>query len=169
MVELEALFHQHERRLGGFLAQVVSDRSLADDLLQETFLTAVRERGRLPSIGNPEAWLFAIARNRALHALRTRRRAWNAVQRLVRERHEDRSDPADAVAVRDYLARHLKPEERILLILRYVHGYRSHELAQIVGSSPEAIRQKLSRTRRKLIAALDESPGGVDNKREERR
>jgi RNA polymerase sigma-70 factor (ECF subfamily) len=161
--EVENLFRRHEAQLGRFLAQIIGDRSQADDLVQETFLAAVRERQRLGSIENPEAWLFAIARNRALHALRTRRRAWNAFQRLARERRRHDPDPGDAVAVRDYLARHLKPEERVLLVLRYVHGYRSAELAEIVGRSPEAIRQELSRVTRKLNATLDQDPLQVND------
>jgi RNA polymerase sigma-70 factor, ECF subfamily len=168
--ELEDLFRRHERRLGQFLAQVVSDRSLADDLTQETFMAALGEREHLASIQNPEAWLFGIARNRALQALRTRRRALDALQRLARERrpggHEstDAVDPADAVAVRDHLARHLKPNDRALLVLRYVHGFRSHELAEITGRSPEAIRQELSRARRKLIKSLDDRPESTSPK-----
>jgi len=161
--ELESLFRRHEAKLGMFMAQVIGDRSHADDLVQETFLTAVKERRRLPTIKNPEAWLFAIARNRALQALRTRRRAWNALQRLARERRPHAPDPGDAVAVRDYLARHLEPEERVLLVLRYVHGYRSAELAEIVGRSPEAIRQELSRVTRKLNATLDQDPMQANN------
>jgi RNA polymerase sigma factor (sigma-70 family) len=157
--ELEELFRSHEPRLGQFLAQVVRDRSLAEDLTQETFLTAVRQRQQLASIQNPEAWLFRIARNRALHALRTRRRCQNALQRLACERRDSRpaqgADPGDAVAVRDHLARHLKPDERALLILRYVHGFQSNELGEIVERSPEAVRQALSRARRKLTKSLD--------------
>ena len=155
---LDELFRRHERQLGQFLAQIVSDRSLADDLLQETFLAAARQGDRLPLIENPRAWLFQVARHRALHALRTRRRGWNAIVRLTRERPSDGPDPAEVVAVRDFLARHLEPSERILLVLRYVHGFQSQELAEIVGRSPEAVRQELSRTRHKLIERLDDSP-----------
>jgi RNA polymerase sigma-70 factor, ECF subfamily len=171
MVELEDLFRRHERALGQFLRQLVNDPSLADDLIQETFLAAARERAKLPSIEKPKAWLFQIARHRALHAMRSRRRAVSALQRLAGEvgiggrNRSEADDPADAVAVRDHLAQHLKPEERGLLILRYVHGFRSPELAEIVGRSPEAIRQELSRTRRKLIESMegpkpDTSPDG---------
>ena len=170
MAHLEQLFRAHERALGQFLRQLVNDRSLADDLIQETFLTATRERGKLPTIERPKAWLFQIARNRALHAMRGRRRAFAALQRLAREvgirarNPEQATDPADAVAVRDHLAEHLKPEERALLILRYVHGFKSPELAEIVGRSPDAVRQELSRTRRKLIETMDDPnvnpPGG---------
>lgn len=157
-VDIEGLFRTHEVGLGRFLAQMVNDRSLADELLQETFLTAVRERRRLDSVRRPEAWLFAIARNRALHALRTRARAGRAVSRLLRERARSEPDPADAVAVRDLLRRHLKPDERGLLVLRHVHGFQAEELAVMVGRTPEAVRQQLSRVRRRLLERLEAAP-----------
>ena len=75
---VEELFVRYEARLGRFLAQVTRSRQLAEDLLQETFVVAVRERDRLATIANAEAWLFGIARNRALHALRRRRRGRGA-------------------------------------------------------------------------------------------
>jgi RNA polymerase sigma factor (sigma-70 family) len=57
------------------------------------------------------------------------------------------------VALRDLLERHLEPDERALLLLRYLHGFNAAELAQIMGVTPEAVRQRLSRSRGKLIAA----------------
>jgi RNA polymerase sigma-70 factor (ECF subfamily) len=171
MSELEELFRQYERPLGQFLRQLVNDRNLADDLIQETFVTAARERAKLPSIENPKAWLFQVARNRALHAMRSRRRSLSALQRLAREvgfrgrNPEPAVDPAEAVTVRDHLAEHLKPEERALLILRYVHGFKSPELAEIVGRSPEAIRKELSRTRRKLIGSFEDLQPNTSQRR----
>jgi RNA polymerase sigma-70 factor (ECF subfamily) len=142
------------------LAQIVSSRTLADDLLQETFLAAWKDRGRLArDVTDPKAWLFGIARNRALNALRADRRALRAVARLTYERSVASPDPGEAVAVRDFLVKSLRPEDRILLILRYVHGFDSNELSVIVGKSSEAVRQQLSRARRQLLAQLaDTSP-----------
>lgn len=153
--DFEALFRRYEAGIGRFLAQMVSDRALAADLTQETFLSALGARDQLDSIENPEAWLFRIARNCALQSFRKRSRAMNAIKRLSHERRDESADPVEAIAVRDQLARTLKPDERSVLILRYVHGFSSQELAEIVGRSPEAIRKELSRSRRKLIEAMD--------------
>ncbi len=91
----ELLFTHCSRRLGVFIAQLVRDRDLADDVLQETFASAFRDRDRLGAVERPEAWLFGIARNRALDALRRNRRARATFQRLV-SRAEPRvaTDPA---------------------------------------------------------------------------
>jgi RNA polymerase sigma-70 factor (ECF subfamily) len=145
---------EHERRLGRFLVQVVGNRQLAEDLLQETFLTAFRED--LQSVENVGAWLFAVARNRALQALRSGRRAQSAFQRLTGSVDAGGADPAEVIAVRDLLARSLEPDDRMLLILRHLHGLESAELAEIFDLSPEAVRQRLSRARRRLLEATRE-------------
>jgi RNA polymerase sigma-70 factor (ECF subfamily) len=152
---VEDLFIQYERSLGQFLAQVTKSRSLAEDLLQETFLVAVRERDQLPTVANVEAWLFGIARNRALDALRKRRRTLGAIERLTSRLERRQADSSEAVAVRDFLVRNVPPEDRILLVLRYVHGFGARELGEMTGRSPEAVRQQLSRACRRLAVALD--------------
>ena len=124
------------------------------DLLQDTFHDAFRARSELVLAPNREAWLFALARNRALGALRRRRRYAALVAQLPLPRATVQ-DSDEVLALRDLLERHLDPDERALLLLRYLHGFDAAELAQIVGISPEAVRQRLSRSRRKLIAASD--------------
>jgi RNA polymerase sigma-70 factor, ECF subfamily len=151
---LEELFVRHERKLGRFLAQIVRSRTLAEDLLQETFVVALRQAEQLARVENVEAWLFGIARNRALHALRTRRRAHAALDRLASLVDRSQGDAAEAVAVRDFLVRSLPPDDRILLVLRYVHGFDAVELAAMTGRTPEAVRQQLSRACRKVAASL---------------
>ena len=136
---------------------MVKSRAEAEDLLQETFADAFRARETLAAVVNVEAWLFAIARNRALAALRRQRRWRRVLERLA---HEDPqpSPPelAAALAVRDLLIRTLTPEERALILLRHCHGFSSDELAAMTERSPAAVRQALSRARRRLIRAATE-------------
>lgn len=153
---VEELFVRYEARLGRFLAQVTRSRPLAEDLLQETFVVALRERDRLATIANVEAWLFGIARNRALNALRCRRRGRGAFERLAALFEEREGDSSDAIAARDFLVRNVPPDERILLVLRYVHGFAATDLAVMTGRSPEAIRQQLSRACRRLAGAFED-------------
>jgi DNA-directed RNA polymerase specialized sigma24 family protein len=55
---------------------------LAEDLLQDSFHDALRSAAQLAEVRNPEAWLFGIARHRALRALRRRRRFGGVLGRL---------------------------------------------------------------------------------------
>ncbi len=147
----ERLFALHERRLGQFLVHVVRDRGLAEDVLQETFLAAWRSRDQLGEVVNAEAWLFGIARHRALHALRGARRLRLALERIGRDERTPDQGPGPALDVLDLLHRALGPEDRALVVLRHVHGFDAPALAAITGRSPAAIRKRLERSRATLL------------------
>jgi RNA polymerase sigma-70 factor (ECF subfamily) len=149
---VEELFGACQRRVGRYLAQMVDDRALAEDLLQDSFHDALRSRAQLPGVRNPEAWLYGIARNRALQALRRRRRFARVLYRLG-ERSTATGYDEEIVAVRDLLARHLSREDRALVLLRYLHDFDSSELAEMTGLTSDAVRQRLSRARARLLAA----------------
>jgi RNA polymerase sigma-70 factor (ECF subfamily) len=147
-----------ERPIGAFLAQMTSDRSLAADLMQETFLVAWRERSRIPAdAAQHRAWVYGVARNRALHALRRERRRVVALNRLVsRSGLEGPLEAHDeALAMRDLLVRTLRPADRSLFVLRYVHGFDGPELAQLAGLKPEAVRKRLQRASERLARACE--------------
>jgi RNA polymerase sigma-70 factor (ECF subfamily) len=78
-------------------------------------------------------------------------------QRQV-EAHAASSDP-DWLQLRELLLSRLSAEDRTLVLLHYLHGFKSDELAEMTGRSPAAIRQRLSRARAKLLA--DESLGAA--------
>lgn len=156
--KVEQLFHACEPRLGRFLAQMVGDQTLAEDLLQDSFAEAFRCRDQLGEVGNAEAWLFGIARNRALAALRRRRRFHSAFERLVPRSEAIERDDLELLALRDLLQRTLEPDDRALLILRYMHGFEATELAAMTGRTPEATRQRLARARARLIRAAGLEP-----------
>jgi RNA polymerase sigma-70 factor (ECF subfamily) len=145
---------------------MVRDRAVAEDLLQDTFHDAFRAREQLRGVANPEAWLFGMARNRALSSLRRGRRLQTAVSRLVRRPAKAQEVDHEVVALRDLLERHVSPEDRALLLLRYLHGFGAAELAEMTGRSAEAVRQRLARARAKLLAAAD-APLNVDHSNEE--
>lgn len=152
---VERLVDACKVRLGRFLAQMVDDRGLAEDLLQDSFLEAFRCRDQLHQIENPEAWLFGIARNRALAALRRRRRLRGALDRLVQRPAPGERDDLELLALRDLLQRHIDPDDRALLLLRYLHGFDATELAAMTGRTPDAVRQRLARAKARLIRATD--------------
>jgi RNA polymerase sigma-70 factor, ECF subfamily len=149
---VEELFVHCQGRIGRYLVQMVGDRALAEDLLQDSFHDALRSRAQLPQVRNREAWLYGIARNRALRALRKRRRFDRVLSRLGGGPTTS-GDGAEIIAVRDLLVRTLSPEDRALVLLRYLHDFDTNELAEMSGLTVEAIWQRLSRARARLIRA----------------
>src|SRR5262245_56047487 len=87
---MQALFVRHRTPVYRWLLRLVSNESLAEDLLNEVFLDVWRHAGRFESRAAVSTWLMAIARNKAISALRRRTDAeWDeAIERTV-------ADPAD--------------------------------------------------------------------------
>jgi RNA polymerase sigma factor (sigma-70 family) len=162
---VEELFARHERELGRFIAQLVHSRQLADDLLQDTFLAAWRSRADLDEVRDPRAWLYGIARHRVLMHLRGWRRAIAAYERYVAWQQDPPADEAEGYAVRDLMARSLSPEERTVIVLFHLHGFRADEIAAMAGRSHPAVRKQLERARQKLASAhalASQEPGRED-------
>jgi len=63
----------HESELHAFLLGQVRDRALADDLLQDVFLKAVREGTRFCGLDSPRAWLFQVTRHAVIDQHRGRK------------------------------------------------------------------------------------------------
>jgi RNA polymerase sigma-70 factor (ECF subfamily) len=152
---IESLFVAHEHRLGQFLRQMVRDRALADDLVQETFLAAFREHDRVGPIDDPAPWLFGIARNRALASLRRTRRMRRAIERLGSRSHAVAPIETNLQEIMDMLDRSLGADDRSLVLLRYVHGFDASQLAELTGRSPAAIRKRLERACAKLAREIE--------------
>ncbi len=149
---LERQFRLHEPALARFLVGMVRDRVLAEDLLQDTFVEACRNPHRMMDASSPAAWLFGVARHRALSAHRTQRRFTVAISRL-RGHPAAIADDEQVSGALDLLET-LDPTTRALVLLRYVHGFGAPELAEITGRSPTAIRKQLERARAHLSRQL---------------
>lgn len=131
----------------------VRDRGLAEDVVSETYLKAVRGAGSFDPKGNGLNWLFKIVRNTAfnLNSYENRRRHEDI------EAHLDIADVFDAVddARLDMkelrsAVRTLPREERALLYYRYWEGYTVRELAELTGKPVSTTQDALKRILKKL-------------------
>jgi RNA polymerase sigma-70 factor (ECF subfamily) len=169
--EFEAVVEQLERPLGLFVAQMIRSRGLAEDVLQETFLVAWRERARMPAPAEERrAWLYGVARNKALHALRKGRRADGSLRSTdpFEDASVGRQEPNEATVMRDLLERELSPSDRSLFVLRYVHGFSAQDLADVSGLRPATVRKRLERASTRLRTALQTQTGRGTSSEQER-
>src|ERR1700680_4730030 len=70
---LRALFARHQVRLYRFLARIVRDETLAEDLVSDVFLDVWRQAASFEARSSVSTWLLAMGRYKALSALRRRR------------------------------------------------------------------------------------------------
>jgi RNA polymerase sigma-70 factor (ECF subfamily) len=122
-------------------------RDLADDVLQETWLVAVRSIRRFrPEAGNFLAWLRGIAANVVRNQLRARKRQ---VRRETFTRPRD-TTPSDTGEDAERIARALDAlPERCEAVLRakYLDGLSVAAIAGAWGETPKAVESLLSRAR----------------------
>lgn len=96
MGAFDALYVRYEGCLFGFLLSQLKNRADAEEVFHEAFLAALRSPPPRLDGGAFRAWLFRVARNKALNRLRTAQRGARAVERLV--------DPGVAPAADEALA-----------------------------------------------------------------
>jgi RNA polymerase sigma-70 factor (TIGR02960 family) len=162
----------------------------AEDLLQETLLAAWRGLERFEERASLRAWLYRIATNRCLNALRDRKRRPQEVSTMVEPPEptrmaeptwvepypdvlleglpdgaagpEARYEMRESVGLAFVAAlQHLPPRQRVAIVLRDVLGFDTSEAAAALGSSENSVKGALQRAR----ATLDERlpAGGLEH------
>jgi RNA polymerase sigma-70 factor (ECF subfamily) len=127
----------------------------AEEIAQETFLTAFE---RLGSLKDPDAfggWLYRIAANRAILHLRQRQRRKRAQDGLAKQRRNGaggRADDRQQVA-RNAMGR-LSPERRGAATLFYVNGYSLADISRFTSRPVGTIKRRLHEARRDLREEL---------------
>jgi RNA polymerase sigma factor (sigma-70 family) len=152
----EAFFARYETRIMGYLWRMTGDEQSAFDLSQEAFLRAWQHFTTIQRYPHPEAWLFRVATNLALHQLRRRASPIGAAVVLDERTDPGRSDPAMRLAEHDAVRRALDalvPRARALLILREVVGLSGAEAAEALGMTPLAAKTALFRAREQFRRA----------------
>lgn len=156
---LERLYKACRDDVYAYVATLLGDRSLAEDVTALAFERAFRRRKLFnPRRGSERAWLFGIARNAALDELRRRRRS----SPLVGDPPEDPEVSEDQfegvlrrATVRAALVG-LAPRERELVALKFHGGLSNSDIARILGVSESNAGTLLHRTINKLRKACDE-------------
>lgn len=154
----------HQRRIYRFVYGMVGVEALAEDLTQDVFLSAYKALERLPDDANEQAWLYTIARNRALQELRRRKiLRWVPLGRPREDGepdddvHEDGAPPlAESVAERDRLRRAMAkvPPKDLACLLLSIDGHSYKEVATMTRLTMPAVRARIFRARERLRQLL---------------
>jgi RNA polymerase sigma-70 factor (ECF subfamily) len=149
---IEALYEAHQAPLLAYLTRLVTDRTLAEDLCQETFLKALRHWEQRGQIANITAWLYRIATNTAYDHLRRRKRiSFSSLAQAAPALHDDgmmESRLHEQEPVRRTLAQ-LTPGARNLLLCIHA-GHSTHEIAAALDCSSAAVRLRVFRARERF-------------------
>ncbi len=164
----ERIVRRYQRPMISLILRVLGDkgdRGLAEDLAQEAFVKAFLKLSAFDTSRRLSSWLFRIAHNTAIDALR--RSKVNLVRvedpaELEPEPERPAAAPADPVetealgmALESALAL-LRPEYRVAIMLRYEEGLAFEEVAHVLGVPEATARSYVHRARKQLAARLTE-------------
>lgn len=143
-------------RLVRMSARILGNVSEAEDAVQEAYVKAYRalSDGRFDERSSVETWLYRIAANAAVDALRGRARRPIADDRAVEPAWDGAGAAHAHLALRELDAwlGTLPAEQRAALVLKTVEGLSSAEIAATLGCSEGAVEQRLVRARAALRA-----------------
>lgn len=147
--QIEEMLPQLRRYARG----LVSDRSAADDLVQETVLKALKNEHQFMS-GNLSAWLFAILTN-------TARSYWRSAGSHPMTNDSDPADAGSDMATRVGIVSaigSLTTEHREALLLTAIEGFTYQEAADITGVPIGTVMSRIARARDHLAERLEGAP-----------
>jgi RNA polymerase sigma-70 factor (ECF subfamily) len=162
----DEIFDAFNNGLLGFLTRMVKNRSVAEDLLEETWLRLISGGEKLDADTRLGPWLFTVARNLYVSYCRNRAReqSYTADLTLLWPAGLPQT-PFDAASLKELEQRleaaiaWLPPIYREVLLLVGVEGLRPVDAARVCGISPESLRQRLSRARQLILRLVpDQDP-----------
>lgn len=149
---VQSLFVQHLPALRGFVLSLVSDFSLVDDVVQETFLVITAKAGSFERGTNFRAWAWTIARFKVLQMLEKNaplpeRFAPDVLEALSAHETAETWFADEQMVHLTKCLQELAPKAREAVELRYQQAHRPPEIATRLGWTVESVHVALSRAR----------------------
>ena len=156
---LEELIRHWEKRLLYYIRRLVSDEEDAWDVLQETWVKAVRQIGSLREPRSLPMWLYRIARNTAMTRLRGR-----YADHAVFDDSQDAADVngdtdsftfEDAEQVHYGLSRISLPHREVLTLF-FLEDLSIDEIAEVLEVAPGTVKSRLHFAKKALRAVIEQ-------------
>ena len=153
-------FHRETARgLWRYLCRTGGDCTVADDVLQESYLRLLARSDLEDDFRRRRAYLYRIATNLLRDRWRRGQRENDGLLGLANHRADDRGERADARLDAKEIRQHLDslaPRERALLWLALVEGHSHREIAEILSVRTASVKVMVHRAKAKLATRLCE-------------
>jgi RNA polymerase sigma-70 factor (ECF subfamily) len=163
IVDFENIIRELTPGLLRYCTACTRDRSLAEEIAQESLAALITRWNRHGAPDSPQAFLFAVARRRAARAVLSRR-LWLPLRLLAGSR-DNAPDPEEAALHRSectMLGRaldQLPARNREALLIVAVGGLKTSEAARVLGISESALKMRMLRARQCLHALMEDGNG----------
>jgi RNA polymerase sigma factor (sigma-70 family) len=152
---LEVLFERYAPPLRALLIKLCRSESLAADIVQDTFVSVVRGRGRFIEGYRVKPWIYTIA----LNAMRNQKRQmWREVASEDEETSVEllERDPGLEEVLKNALAQ-LSDDQREAVVLHQIEGFSFKEIAEMLFQTESAVKVRAHRGYERLRQMLGET------------
>jgi RNA polymerase sigma-70 factor (ECF subfamily) len=160
LAAFERIYDKFHRRIYGLCLRMTGNRSVAEELVQETFVRVWEKRHLIEPERGFAAWLHRVAVNVVLSDRRSKRRRAQLVDPGAEPDDLEASRPVAGPVGREAgldlerAMEHLPPRARAVFVLHDIEGHRHEEIARLTGVAVGTSKAQLHRARRILREAL---------------
>jgi RNA polymerase sigma-70 factor (ECF subfamily) len=156
---MQTLYSRHNVRVYRYTLRLTNDAALAEDLVADVFIDVWRQAGRFRAKSQVETWLLAIARNKAISALR--RRSHIPLDDDMAITIADPADDPETMAEKSELRATVQKSlsqlprlQREVIDLAYYHEKSIDEVAYIVGAPASTVKTRMFYARKRMEKLL---------------
>ena len=157
---MDAIYIKYCKCVYNFLYKLTNDIELSEELIQETFYTAIKKINTLNKKESIRTWLYQIAKNKWKDYLKKNKKAnidldENTVENLVANYDIEEDMIAKDNIIEFYKKIHmLDIDTREIIYLKIIRNFTFKEISQILGKNEEWARTKFYRGKLKLKESL---------------
>jgi len=151
------LVQRYEKPVLRMIKNLIDDHHICEDIAQDVFFTAYRKiRSYDPARSNFSTWLFTIARNKSLNALKKKRPS--SINSL--SENSDTSAPTDTLTQQEYFdqldkaLQNLPAKQKTAFVLAKFEKLPYEQISQIEGVRIGTIKSRINRAKKKLRLAF---------------
>ncbi|KQY94611.1 hypothetical protein ASD24_03410 [Paenibacillus sp. Root52] len=173
----EEVYYEYYNMVHGLIVYIIKERAAAEDIIQEAFIKIIKNKPLFESEVKLRAWLKVVTRNTAINYLRKNKNNRNQLDTdsvfIDMETINQTSASVETTvetqmmqeSIEFYLSQ-LKPEYRVLIEMRWKDGLSYREMAEILDTSEEIVKQRLFRARGNIKKQLHKEWGGSIEQRQ---
>ncbi|MDT0605979.1 RNA polymerase sigma factor [Croceitalea rosinachiae] len=146
---LKVLFNRHHVHIFNFLYKMCGDKMLSEDLTQDVFYKVIKYRSSYKN-GKFISWLFTIARNSMKTHFTRNKELHDDIETVSHQLTAEQRELQEDYSHLQRALNQLEASDREAIVLHRFHEIKYKELAEILGSTPGAVKTKVSRALKKL-------------------
>lgn len=152
----EELYRATDSAVYGLALSILRNRQDAEDIMHDTYIKLFQNACTYQPQGKPLAWILTITRNLCFNRLRERRPDLELEQAAdLADKTADTESSAENRICLDAALEHLDEEERQIVLLHAMAGWKHRETASFLGLALSTVLSKYSRALKKMKAVLE--------------